>query len=411
MAVKTCRQIIIACFYYVRTIAVSIVGLKAFALNEDGDILRFAGLKLLCLCKAHKLNRCLLNTVFNVVIGIGLLKVNLNYVLTCCISYIFNGHRNVVAVINLLYLEACLLEGCVGKAIAEGICNGINVIVITNVFSAENYVLISCFIVSVSNVYTLGIYYVLIVMGVCLGCREPCSCSKGEITNIKRAGRRVIIVCIGVDKLTTGISLTRKHVCDLIIGNVAAEANPYASIEVVLTDVLHLHRISRVDKKNYLLEYAVSLKSHKLIKNFYFLIGKIKIIAVNTFARFEIRLVILTAVTGNNHNSCISILGEGRGNVADRGSIKLRPGNLLDSTLNIASITDRRTTKGHSKVRSIMSVLTGKHTVSTCKLGINLKSAIAACLGKRFGRGYGKMSTTRTDEQILCRADSEEGYF
>ena len=175
------------------TICRCIVGgkiLKAYCnLNGFG----LTGCKIIGLCEADKKDGGFFYST-----DIGCLTVNLNYFLTISATCVDNvkGNLNITVFISLGHIEVQPLECGIRKTIAEGINNSLGIIIVTNVFCTKNYILITSFVISVTNVNTLAVINVIIV-----GIGET------EVTHILHSRRGEVIINPSVNKVTGGRNL------------------------------------------------------------------------------------------------------------------------------------------------------------------------------------------------------------
>ena len=156
-------NVIISCIKNVATIAAVCGGIiRGEVLKAYGNIHRFllTGSKVTGFCKADKnYGRFFYAT------NIGSLTVNLNYVLTTARTNVFNvyGNIDIATRISGGHCKVGPLEFSIGKTVSEGIDYGILIIILANVFSADKNVLVTGFVVSITNVDSLGIVYVVVI--------------------------------------------------------------------------------------------------------------------------------------------------------------------------------------------------------------------------------------------------------
>ena len=168
-------------------ICILIIGCKILEADCNCHSLGCTGSKVLGLIKANKNNRGLLYIAL-----IGRLTVDLNYVLTRSVTNVGDGDRNIDITVGIClgHSKVAPSKLGIGKTVTEGINNCISVVVIANVISAENNVLVASLVVSVSYVDALAVVYI-VVIGTC----------EAEITHILHSRRGEIIVYPGVNKV------------------------------------------------------------------------------------------------------------------------------------------------------------------------------------------------------------------
>ena len=332
--VLTNCKIVVACLEDVGSHIVRVVGLELVIVNNNGVVLALTGLKNVGLGVTNKLYRGLFNIILLVILGIGLLEIDLNGCLTCHKTCVGNGNRYVIIAVLFLHSHIGVLEGGVGDTVAEGV---LNLLLIAPaacrvnracsrgcVAKSENAVLVTGLVVTVAYVDTLLVNDVLVVVGVSIEviCRKAACTGKLKCACVNSGRSRVILIYVGINKSARGVYLTREHVVKSAEGCVTAHTCPNASIDVIVINGLHLHSSACVKNKNKLLEGG-TLQCGECRKGISLVLCKVEVVVVNVAlvlpalggvnseAGIIPGVTVLGTVTADEVDCSVSVLNEG----------------------------------------------------------------------------------------------------
>ena len=344
MSILSSYNIIVACLTNIGLMTVSIVGLECIISYYYRNIYALTGLKLGSLCIANKINRCLLNAILLVMLGIRLLNVDLHRVSAVCTTCVLNGKRNyVIAVVIKLYFVIAVFKAGVCPTVTEGECNLLGVAPIGcgvycacgrgSITYAHNSVLISGLIVLIANVNTLKIYVVCTLITHLLKTHRGCI---GEQSCSCRCRVRAGVHKEGVYKVTRGSGISNKNLTNLVKTLITCLANPHTAIDIIL----ELKKRSEpkvcgsIKKDYYLLKGSCLLKRDNLVYHISFFLAQIKVITAGSICTTLNEIVNVTActlcaLTGENDNSRVTVRSKG---ILYRGGVHT-PGNLVNANV------------------------------------------------------------------------------
>jgi len=329
VSVLTCCQVVLALFKDIGLVTVRVILCEITSCNRHGESLGRTGSENLGLVVNYKLNRSCLNAGLLIILGVGLLKEDLNRLLTCNVTDISYSYADVV-LIGLGIVgndEIGILKLSVGEAVAEGIGYCCRVVEVACITLAHYLVLISGLGVSVAHVDTLLVYYVAILRAaVCGNLVAVCVIVNEAGVAVKAADLRLIkliltVVCVygvkivvlpeGVGELTRGICLTCKDVgnTNRALGtDTAAVKNCVNAILGIVNEVKH-YLVGKVAENDDLVVLTCILCLLEALENRSLVLVKGEVVAVEGIKALAVveHLVIgtLTADTGENEYSCL----------------------------------------------------------------------------------------------------------
>ena len=257
MRVRSGGDVIGAVFEDICFIDVGVVGDEIFEVDGNCYGNACARLDIVGLGEADEAYRRLFNAVLPVVFGIGRLHINLHYLFAPAVAGVSDIERNghISVRIGFREIEVSPLESCVRKTVAEGVLNGLGIIIIAGVAVAEHPVFVARFVILIADVNTFGIVYVVIVGALVV-----------IIAHILHGGRREAVVYDGVDEMTGGRNFvsvpvqTREHVTQSVSARSArAREGDYGGDIVVIFHPAHLHDVVCVDEDYYVVESSVEV--------------------------------------------------------------------------------------------------------------------------------------------------------
>ncbi len=160
MRVAADSKVVFARVYYIGFFAVRVIGGEILFVNLYFNRLACALVKHVRFSITRKLHRRLFYTVLHVVFGIGLLKVNLNNLLARKVARIGNRNRNGIFTVARRNRKARIIEGGIGKPVAERIGNHFGIIEIPYVFRIQHNVLVTGFGIAIAVVNALLIHHI-----------------------------------------------------------------------------------------------------------------------------------------------------------------------------------------------------------------------------------------------------------
>ena len=156
-----------AFFQNIHARVVSVVAGQEVFRHGDSHRFALARLEQLRLREAHKLHRGLFNVILHVVVGIGLLRVDLHRLLARLVARVGNGDSQLILglqpIADLLHLHIGESEVRVAQPVAEGVRDDVIVLEIARVRRAQHNVLIARFRVLVAQIHAFLIDHIVVV--------------------------------------------------------------------------------------------------------------------------------------------------------------------------------------------------------------------------------------------------------
>ena len=213
--------------------------------------------------------------------------------------------------------QKLLGEVGVAEAVTEGIhhfvgiipcaiLGGIHALGGIRIVDAQHLILVAGLIILVTNVNTLGVNQVLVLI-------QAGEIAEGEVTGILHGSRRKGVGGIGDDIAPGGIRLAHKHLGNANHAVAAGVAHPQDGIHTQVNHLLQLHGIAGIDHHNDLAELAGILDE---IQGIQLLLVQCQLPDGGAFLPIAlqamVQVALLAAKPADNVNGCIAIAVKGR---------------------------------------------------------------------------------------------------
>ena len=253
VAVVSNGQVVAAFVQNVHTGAGGIIAGQVILGHVNGEHFAGTGLKDLCLVVAHQFHSGLFNAVCLVILGIGLLSIDLHGLLAGYAAGVGDLHGYGVvdarALAGLHDLHVTHGEVGVAQAVAEGISHVIRVGEVACLGSTQHHVFITGFGVLIANVDAFLVHNVLIVL-VGVGAQVIAGgISIGVRTEVVHHRVQLIIRPPGIGQGAGGVHLAGEHIAYGVQTGLTHRANPQGSVHTIgrIIQEAYGHGVSTVD--------------------------------------------------------------------------------------------------------------------------------------------------------------------
>ena len=251
-------HIVVAFFEDVRLVSFGIVRSEVFGVDDDLQRLRFVRGEVFGLIEADEGDRRLFYPVFDVVLGVRGLHVDLHHVFAVIVARVGDGDGDghVAIFVGGGHGEIGPFEGGVGKAVAEGIGHRGGVVVAACAFAGGDHVFVAGLVVLIADVDALGVVDVIVICPLVV-----------VVAHVLHGGGREVVVHEGIDE----VAGRRDLVAVFVLADQRAAEAVHARAPrarhvddggdvLVLFHPAQLHRVVAVDEQDDVVKGVVEVR-------------------------------------------------------------------------------------------------------------------------------------------------------
>ena len=279
------RQVMRAFFQNIHARVVSVVAGQEVFRHGDGHRLALARLEQLRLREAHKLHCRLFNVILHVVVGIGLLRVDLHRLLARLVARVGNGDSQLILGLqpfaDLLHLHIGESEVRVAQPVAEGVRDDVIVLEVARVRRAQHNVLIARFRVLVAQIHAFLIDHIVVVAVGVGGIGVLLLTLIGVDTEVVLHRVKLIVLPPSVRQRARRVHRAGKHVAQGVQTRLTDRADPQHRVHAVILFIRerHRNRVRTVDDDGDGADIAVVLHALQAFQNAQLVLVEVQIVA------------------------------------------------------------------------------------------------------------------------------------